>query len=128
VEDKAETLTRTYTYDALNRLTAVKGLGMVESASQFKNPGQKLAASVLMNLAQQTQNQQAQETLLRQAEKLGAVLPENARWSFDANGNIASKTQRLPGGAMQTLTMTYDRVPFLDPLGVEIGEFYHKVA
>ena len=108
VEDKAETLTRIYTYDPLNRLTSVKGLGMVESASQFKNTGQKLAASVLINLAQQSKNPQAQETLLRQAEQLGATLPESATWTFDANGNIATKALRLPGGAQQTRTFTYD--------------------
>ena len=44
-----------------------------------------------MNLAQQSKNPQAQETLLRQAEQLGAALPESASWTFDANGNIATK-------------------------------------
>ncbi len=116
VEDKAETLTRTYTYDPLNRLTSVKGLGMVESASQFKNAGQKLAASVLMNLARQSKNPQAQETLLKQAEQLGAVLPESATWTFDANGNIASKTLRLPGGTQQVRTFTYDEADRLTQL------------
>jgi len=38
VESQAETLTRTYTYDPLNRLTSVKGVGLVESASQFRRP------------------------------------------------------------------------------------------
>ena len=100
IKDKAEELNRAYTYDALNRVTSVKGLGLVESASQFKNPEQRLAASKLINLAARTQNPQVQESILRNAEKLGAVLPETASWTFDANGNIASKALRLPGGAL----------------------------
>ncbi len=107
---------RSYTYDPLNRLTSVKGLGMVESARQFKNAGQKLAASVLMNLARQSKNPQAQETLLKQAEQLGAALPESATWAFDANGNIASKTLRLPGGVQQARTFTYDEADRLSKL------------
>ena len=36
------------------------------------------------------------------------MLPENASWSFDENGNIVGKTVRKPGGAQETRTLTYD--------------------
>jgi RHS repeat-associated protein len=105
--DKAETLERTYTHDALDRVTSVNGLGMVPSASKFKHPGQKLAAAQMIELAKRMSNPNAKQELLRNAQKLGAVLPESASWTFDANGNIASKTIQLPGQTVSK-AMTYD--------------------
>lgn len=92
VADKAEEIERTYTYDALGRLTSVSALGMVPSASKFKNSGNKLAAALLIEQARRMNNANARKSLLRNAEKLGAVLPESANWTFDENGNILTKT------------------------------------
>lgn len=51
-----------------------------------------MAASMLIDMAKKLNNPQTQKALLRNAELMSAVLPESASWSFDGNGNIASKT------------------------------------
>jgi RHS repeat-associated protein len=108
VQDKAETLSRTYQYDALNRLTDVDALGIVTSASRFKNASSRLAADVLINQAQRLTNPRVRQALLRNAEQLGAALPENASWRYDANGNLVQKVLHTTDGD-QTLTYTYDK-------------------
>ena len=97
--DKAEEIERTYTYDALNRLTQVDGIGIVASASRFKNAGARLAAAALIDLAKQTRNSQARETLVRNAEKLGAVLPNRLVGVLTKTAISSAKPPASPGAA-----------------------------
>lgn len=60
-----------------------------------------------MTQARRTQNPRARQALLRSAERLGAVLPESASWTFDENGNILTKTIHALDGDRLT-SYTYD--------------------
>jgi hypothetical protein len=87
-------LVREYTYDKLDRLIKVNAIGIL-AGSQFKNKGQEQAALQHITNAQKLTNLTARAQQLQNAAKLGAQLPENATWAFDANGNIARKTLRI---------------------------------
>jgi RHS repeat-associated protein len=101
-------ITKDYTYDPLNRLTQVDALGVLAS-SQFKNSGQMQAALRHLSNVQKITNPTARQQQLSNAVKEGAVLPENARWTFDENGNIASKSVLdWSTGQYKTRILTYD--------------------
>jgi RHS repeat-associated protein len=101
-------IAKDYSYDPLNRLTAVNGTGIL-AASPFKTAGDAQAALQHLKNAQKITNPTARQQQLRNAVKVGAVLPETARWTFDANGNIESKSVLdWASGQYKTRTLTYD--------------------
>ena len=101
-------ITRNYTYDALDRLTEVEATGILGS-STFANSGKSQAALRHLANAEKLTNPTARRKQLRNALNEGAVLPENARWSFDANGNLVSKSVLdWTTGQWVARTMTYD--------------------
>ena len=103
-------ITRNYSYDPLDRLTEVDAAGILAS-SQFKNQGQQQAALRHLANAEKLANPTARQQQLKNALKEGAVLPENARWSFDANGNLVSKSVLdWSTGQWKTRTLAYDEV------------------
>lgn len=64
-------MVRNYSYDALNRLTHVDGLGIIFGASSFANQTAKDSAINWLTQAQQTSNPALRETYLLNAENLG---------------------------------------------------------
>jgi RHS repeat-associated protein len=96
-----------YTYDSLNRLTKVWGMGLLPGSSFANQTDENTAKQDIVD-AIATSNETTRRTKLEHAVSLGGVVPENATWTFDANSNIATKTvKNLAGGADVTKTMTY---------------------
>jgi RHS repeat-associated protein len=100
-------VSRTYSYDGLNRLSKVDALGISPNTT-FSNFIAQSAAVTSMNLARQTSSSLLREQYMRSAESYGAIVPESGTWTFDENGNFLQKTARLPGGAQEKRVFTYD--------------------
>lgn len=101
-------LDRIYQYDALNHLVNVKAIGMLPYASEFADTATRRQAAQLLEQARVATNPTQRDSLIQQAEALGAYIPETASWAFDDNGNIQNKVTRKTGGSTDSQTFTYD--------------------